>query len=1082
MAMSRRTRIGVVIAGILGPIALAGALAPHVVDVERYKPAMIAAVKAATGRELVIEGPMRLSLLPRPHISARQVRFSNAVGAKGAQMVDVRWIGISPSWWALLRGDIEVGRLTLYRPTIVLEADAEGRPNWEFSPGAGAVQPAGAPSSGLHLAVGRLRIVQGMLEYTDPRTRRTFKAEQIDATAAVGSFEGPIAFAGAATVNGVPLSLDFELGGPAEGGHDTKLNLKVQSGTLAFDGRVSKLAADAEVAGKLSVATGLLTDFIGAVVRATGGEQPKFDGAVVGQFLFDGGVEASPTRLALNDFKMSMAGETAAGNLALTFGKALSLTGHVALPKVDLAQWLKVLETPATFLPKPPPVASTAKPPTAKAPAQAAEPASLSPLPREMMVAVSVDIAEMPYAGGTIRDFAMALDIRNGAIALPKVHAVLPGGMTLQATSAIVGDPAKPVANGEISLSGNRLRETLKWLQVDTEGVPAGRLQSIEARGKMMSAAGKLQVSDVAFVLDDVKGTGAGTLTFTAPLTATAEVKLERFDLDAYMPKVPEAAVPAALEALSVTPTATARTEAVATTAGAPLPVPPSFGLKAKVAALVYRGEPAKGVEMDVTLQGNMLKLNDVKVADLLGARLGIKGTIADFGTLPRFDLTYNATVPDTEKMLAYAGLPRFINGRIGAATASGRLSGTRSAVTLGNTAVGMLGATVRGNGSLTLGDTIGFNFPSISLEASDGSRLVSAASGEPLTAIGRLSASGSLKGTPARAAFNGKLEALGSAMQGTIDAVLDKRPTVTASLEVPGILDADRWLNGASAEVAGPSVPATRAPAGNGAAAASSSIDLSPLRAFDATLALTAGRVDLAPFELANAHLSARLKNGVLTVTRLAGNLFGGNVELSGKLDASGSALALDLQGGASGVSVAQLLRETAGDNALGDSDLEVAVDGRIDATGLSLTGRGRSAGEIAQNLSGSAALSGFVQPTVVRGSRSFALFATGFAGMFSDEMAFNRLLLQSFIDRRSPLAGNLRLSGGTVTTQDQIVRGQNATAHVTSRIDLGAGTTETAVAISVGGQSSPQPAFVARLRGPIGAPQLTTSRGGGY
>ncbi len=80
-------------------------------------------------------------MLPVPRISARRVHFANAAGAEGAQMVDVRWVGASPSWWALLRGEVEIGQLTLYQPTIVLETDADGVPNWQFKPGAGASQP-----------------------------------------------------------------------------------------------------------------------------------------------------------------------------------------------------------------------------------------------------------------------------------------------------------------------------------------------------------------------------------------------------------------------------------------------------------------------------------------------------------------------------------------------------------------------------------------------------------------------------------------------------------------------------------------------------------------------------------------------------------------------------------------------------------------------------------------------------------------------------------------------------------------------------------------------------------------------------
>ena len=220
MTMRLRAKFGLAVAGVVGVLALAAAAAPYLLDVEQFKPALVKAVKDATGRELVIEGPMKLSMFPRPQISARHVRFANAAGSIGAQMVDVSWVGASPSWPALMRGDFEIGRLTLARPTIVLETDAQGRPNWEFAPGAAAAQPAGAPSTGLHLAIGRLRIVDGTVSYTDPQTGKTLKAEKVDLTASVQSFQGPLAMKGSATVNDVPLALEFSMGAPLQGGHD----------------------------------------------------------------------------------------------------------------------------------------------------------------------------------------------------------------------------------------------------------------------------------------------------------------------------------------------------------------------------------------------------------------------------------------------------------------------------------------------------------------------------------------------------------------------------------------------------------------------------------------------------------------------------------------------------------------------------------------------------------------------------------------------------------------------------------------------------------------------------------------------
>jgi uncharacterized protein involved in outer membrane biogenesis len=105
-------------------------------------------------------------------------------------MIDVRWIGASPSWWALLKGQVEVGRLTLYQPTIVLETDANGVPNWQFKPGAAppkpkARRPPACISRWASCASSRAR-----WSYTNPQTKQTLKAEQVEATASVGSCRG----------------------------------------------------------------------------------------------------------------------------------------------------------------------------------------------------------------------------------------------------------------------------------------------------------------------------------------------------------------------------------------------------------------------------------------------------------------------------------------------------------------------------------------------------------------------------------------------------------------------------------------------------------------------------------------------------------------------------------------------------------------------------------------------------------------------------------------------------------------------------------------------------------------------------
>ena len=1175
--MSVRRRIGWLVAALFGPLLVAFAAAPYLIDVESYKPSLIEAVKDATGRELVIDGPMKLSVFPVPRISAQQVHFANAAGATGAQMVDVRWVGASPSWWALLRGRIEVGRVTLYQPSIVLETDANGVPNWQFQPGAGAAQPAGAPAAGFHLAVGELRIVQGTISYTNPQSGQTFKAEEVAATASVGSLAGPFSISGSATVNGVPLSLDFSLGAAEADGHATEFSLKVLSGTLDFKGTVSEVSADADVKGQLAVATGALTDFIGAVVRATGQAPPDFDASVVGNFTFDGGIEYTATRLAVTDFKMSMGGETATGTLALEEGKAPSLTGHVSLAKIDAEKWLALLAVPGAFQPptlqtstsppapaaqaakpapaapaanpapapaapaanpapaaqaaKPAPVAQAAKPatpapaakpaapaPSSAKPAPAAPPAakpatpaksqSLSPFPVQMDVALSLAIAEVLYRKGTVHDLVLTLDIHNGVITVPQFKAVLPGDMLLQANAtapvAPGTAPAKPApavpaagavqASGEISVAGPKLRDTLAWLGVDVSGVPADKLQKLDLSGKLASAANGLQISDLAIDLDGQQAKGSGAVTFAVPLVATTTLQLDRFDLDAYRPPA-EPAVPIAPTVDAATAVTTAPSATKPATLVPPAPPPPDktlpvFGLKAKVAKLVFRGETLGGVEGDISVQGNLLKLNTAKVADLLGAKMDVQGSVSDFGTAPRFDVTFNATMPDADKLIDYAGLPKFANGKIGAASAGGGVVGTVDALTLRDATATLLGATMRATGALALGQNFRFDFSSFAVQTQDASRLLAVATGRPGASTGAIDATGAFKGDGQRASFDGNLSAVGTAMTGHIDTTLGKRPNITANLRVPGTLDFDHWLGVADSPPTAAPVQAAAAASPGGAApaalpvpvappraASGKPIDLSALRAFDATLTLETSAVAMASLKVTYADMQASLQNGLFKIAKLTGQFYGGAVDFNGTVDATKDALALDMQGNLQGIYLGEMLRGTAGTNTFGNQNLMISVDGKLSVMNIVLKGSGTTPEQIRNSLSGSGQVSGYIYPSVTGGSLSLASFATGVGSIFSTEMGLASAALAGFINRQSAISGQLMLAGEKVTLQNQTVQGENAVATITSQNSMTAATTDTTIALDKG--KTGQADYVVTVTGPLSSPTMST-RGG--
>src|SRR5215468_2292595 len=129
--MLKKLLIGVGV--IVLVLVVAVAVGPRLVDWNAYKPRVAAAVRDATGRDLAIDGDVSLSLLPSPTLSVEGVRFANLPGGSSPDMARLRSLDVRVALMPLLGGRIQVTRVTLVDPVILLERLPDGRANWQFT-------------------------------------------------------------------------------------------------------------------------------------------------------------------------------------------------------------------------------------------------------------------------------------------------------------------------------------------------------------------------------------------------------------------------------------------------------------------------------------------------------------------------------------------------------------------------------------------------------------------------------------------------------------------------------------------------------------------------------------------------------------------------------------------------------------------------------------------------------------------------------------------------------------------------------------------------------------------------------------
>lgn len=161
-------------AGLTALVVVAAAIAIKTVDLHTVIGPIQARVKAITGRDLAINGPIDVKVSLEPKIMPSDVAFGNAPGSKTSDMVRIKRLDVQVALLPLLSRRFEVVEIALTDPVIVLETDAQGNANWDFgTPSTTTASTAANNPAATALAVGNVSIDNGTLTYVDGTTGKT---------------------------------------------------------------------------------------------------------------------------------------------------------------------------------------------------------------------------------------------------------------------------------------------------------------------------------------------------------------------------------------------------------------------------------------------------------------------------------------------------------------------------------------------------------------------------------------------------------------------------------------------------------------------------------------------------------------------------------------------------------------------------------------------------------------------------------------------------------------------------------------------------------------------------------------------
>ncbi len=137
-------------------------------------------VKAATGRDFAIDGPVRLKLFPRLALVAEGVRLGNAPWGSRPDMARIAQLRFDLALAPLLERRVEIGRVEVSGADLLLETNADGQGNWNFQRSTSVAEAPGTPrtvSSPVRVTLAELTAKDSQLTW---RSGRSGKSETLD--------------------------------------------------------------------------------------------------------------------------------------------------------------------------------------------------------------------------------------------------------------------------------------------------------------------------------------------------------------------------------------------------------------------------------------------------------------------------------------------------------------------------------------------------------------------------------------------------------------------------------------------------------------------------------------------------------------------------------------------------------------------------------------------------------------------------------------------------------------------------------------------------------------------------------------
>lgn len=209
---------------VLAILLLAAVLIlPGLVPSSVYKDRISETVSNSLGRDVTIDGDVKVSVLPTLQAKAAGVTIANPKGFTGEPFVQMGELRAKVKLLPLLSKRVEIDEFILVEPSITLIKTKSGETNWAMGSGEAAEVAAPNDEDGFRrtkgfgdvkAAIGEFSIIDGKVSYADAVSGASHTLTNVDLNISLPALDAPVSADGNLTLDGTPMDIALSLDTP----------------------------------------------------------------------------------------------------------------------------------------------------------------------------------------------------------------------------------------------------------------------------------------------------------------------------------------------------------------------------------------------------------------------------------------------------------------------------------------------------------------------------------------------------------------------------------------------------------------------------------------------------------------------------------------------------------------------------------------------------------------------------------------------------------------------------------------------------------------------------------------------------